>query len=149
MSQVTVAFSAQGTALYVKIAGQGFQEITQIKTMSGPGITDKLADISTLSSLGGFEEVKPLMKKPTPLSGSLIWDPAAASHAYMQNSKVAYPATLEEFLQIASDPNGRTVHFFAYVTKWEPSTTTNEVGMINFEVTPTGAPGFSFVTSPA
>ncbi len=149
MSQPTVAFSAQGTALYVKIPGTGFREITQIKTMAGPGITDKLADISTLSSEGGFEEVKPLMKKPTPLTGSLVWNPSDDSHQYMQDSKVTYPATLEEFLQIASDPAGRTVHFFAYVTKWEPSTTTNEVGMINFEITPTGAPGFSFVTSPA
>lgn len=149
MSVATTAFSAQGTELYVKVPGQGFKVINQITKLGGPGITDTIATISTLSSPGGFEEVKPLMKKPTPVTFSLVWNPADTTITYLQTSKATYPAPLEEFLEIASDPNERTVHFFGYVTKFEPTTDVNTVGMMAVEITPTGAPGFSFGVSPS
>lgn len=149
MSQTTVAFSAQGTDLYVKRPGLGWKPINQIKTMGGPGNIVKIADISTLSSPGGYEEVKPLMKKLTPVPLSLVWDPSDTTITYLQTSNNTYPQPLEEFLQIASDPNLRTCHFFAYVTKFEPKETTNDVGLLDVELTPTGAPGFSFGVSPA
>jgi hypothetical protein len=149
MSQTTVSFSAQGTALYVKRAGLGWKEIAQIKTMGGPGTTSKIADVSTLSSPSGYEEKKPLMKSLSPVALSIIWDPSDATITYLQTSNATYPQALEEFLQVASDPNLRTCHFFAYVTKFEPHENTNEVGMMTIELTPTGAPGFSFGLSPA
>lgn len=103
MSVTTTAFSAQGTQLYVKRAGLGWKEINQIKTMSGPGTTVKIADISTLSSPGGYEEKYPLMKNLSPVPLSLVWNPADTTIAYLETSNKTYQQPLEEFLQIASD----------------------------------------------
>lgn len=149
MSQTTNAFSAQGTSLYVKRAGLGWKEITQIQKMSGPGSTVKIADKSTLSSPGGYEETQPLMKKLSPVPMTLVWDPSDTTLTYLQTSNATYPQPLEEFMQVASDPNLRTVRFSAYVTKFDPATNVNEMGMLSMELTPSGAPSFSFGSSPA
>jgi len=147
-SQTTVSFSAQGTGLYVQIAGL-YTPIMQITKLTGPGITDTIATISTLSSPGGFEEVKPLMKKPTAVTFSMVWNPSDPVVFYLQASKAAYPAPLEKFIEVQSDPAGTIVSFSGYVTKFEPTSDVNTVGMMAVEITPTGPPAFSFTTSPS
>jgi len=141
-TKVTDAFSAQGTELYVKIAGLNTQ-VFQIQKMGGPGSQVKIADKSTLSSPGGYEETQPLMKKLSPVPLTVIWDPADVAIQYLQASNAAYPQPLEEFTQVASDPSKRTVNFHAYVSKFDPTSDTNAMGMVAIELTPSGPPVFS------
>lgn len=147
MSQVTVAFDPNGSQLLIRISGV-WTEIPQLQNLKGPGISKNLADKSTLSS-GGWEEVQPLMNKPTPVTANIVWDPANTAHNYLRQSMRSQPATLERFMEIASDPNATTVLFSGYVTKFDPSLSHTQVGMIDFEVTPTGAPTIYYGSSPA
>ena len=148
MSQVTVATSGQGSQLYVKISGI-YTEIPQLKNLNGPGMASDIADVSCLSSPGGFKEKKPLMKDPTTLTADLIWDPGNAAHDYLRKSNAAYPSALEDFIEIASDTHATTCRFQGYVTKFDPKYSAQEVLMVSLEVTPTGEPHLYFGSSPA
>ena len=134
----TTAFSSQGAELKVTISATP-TVIPNIKNLSLPSVVRTIANITNLGSTGNFAEKKPLMNDTDTLSFSAIWDNTNAAHDYLMDQSLLATAVLDTFLFTSPDTGAATLSFTGYVTKCKGVVSTNEIMMLEVEVTVTGA----------
>jgi predicted secreted protein len=131
----TTATSSQTATLAIK-SGTTFVTIAQIETITGPGTTVDLIDITNLDSTGGYKEFFGGLKDNDAVSFDLIWNAAdtgtgyfvtANTNASKENWKITFPF---------STP--KTATFDGYAIKWAPKAAKGDVMRSSGEIKPTG-----------
>ncbi len=138
----TIGYSSQGTVLQVSISAV-YTTVGQPQGLTGPSISWTIEDISTLTSPSNFKEKLPLMKDPSTVAFTLIYDSANVAIEYLRASNFAATGTLEAFKIITSAVVPKTIGFSAYVTKFMFKHVVNKAAAIDVDLTLTGAVTFA------
>jgi hypothetical protein len=137
---VTVAFSSQGSKLMVLMGSPPeYKTVRQLKGFKTPSNKWDIADKTCLSSPSNSKEKQPLMKDPGNCTGQLVFDPANEQHEYLRNSNNEDVLPLEDFKVVYSDTGLTERLFQGYVTGFDESVQSGQMGMVDLEITASGA----------
>ena len=132
-------YDAFGTALYKgTVTGTVYAQVTSI---SGPGLSLDVEDVTSHDSTGGWEEVVATILRSGEISMDIVYDPAHATHKYDAGgllydlvSRTAITVTL-----VFPDTATTQWTFSAYVVSFEPSMPHDGALTASVTLKPTGS----------
>ena len=116
-----------------------YRTIRQLKGFKTPSNKWDIADKTTLSSPSNSKEKQPLMKDPGQCTGQMVFDPANEQHEYLRASNNEDVLPLEDFKVVYSDDDATVRLFQGYVTGFDESVQSAAMGMVDLEITASGA----------
>lgn len=111
-------YDAFGIAL--KKAGTAY---ANVRSISGPGLSLDVEDVTSHDSTGGWEEVVATILRSGEITLEIVYDPAHATHKYAAGGLLydLVQRTAIEFTLVFPDAGTTTWTFDAFVTGFEPS----------------------------
>jgi predicted secreted protein len=128
-------------AAYGTILNRGAVAIAQVVSISGPGLSLDVEDVTSMDSTGAWEEVVGTILRSGEISVDLVFDPNAATHKYASGALVydMVARTATTYSVVFPSTPAVTWSFSALVTGWEPSAPVDGALTATAKLKPTGA----------
>jgi predicted secreted protein len=137
-----MSLKAMGTLL-ARYDGAAFTTVAGVKSISGPGFSADVADVTTLAAASGYEEALPTVLRSGEITVSVSWVPDDTGHLAILADFAA--GTVQNY-QIQFQDTGVTNYQMAcYVVGVSITLETTSVVEAELTLKPTGVPDFDAV----
>lgn len=132
---------SNATAGFGTLLKKSSTTIAEVKSISGPGLSLDVQDVTSLSSTNGWKEFLPTLLECGEITLNINFLPADSTQGASSGLiKDMVDRTASTYSIVFSDSGSTTWSFSAYVTKFQPSAAVGGVLSATVTLRPTGKP---------
>lgn len=137
---MAVKYSAFGTSLKVSdgAATPVFTIVAGVQDIDGPKYSTDEIDVTAHDSLNAFEEAIPTIKRASPITIPIVYDPANVTHQALVT--LWQNRTVRDWQIIAPDAGAEMIQVAAFIKDWGRSYPVAGALMADLSLRPTGQP---------